>query len=158
MERTMKNTSHLIASLIAILCCTCPVMAEPEMSSGQSVYVPAYSHIYATPQSIPINLTALLSVRNTDPHKAMTIASADYYDSRGNLVSKALDKPVTVKPLATWEHIVPEMNTVGGSGAKFIVRWNATQNVNIPIVECIMVTTRSGLGISLITRGKVIKE
>jgi hypothetical protein len=104
-------------------------------------------------------LTALLSVRNTDPHKAITITSVDYYDSQGRLINKApLNKPFDLGPFATWEHIVPEMNTEGGSGANFVVRWKATQDVNTPAIECVMITTRSGLGISLITRGKVIKE
>ncbi|AFM27639.1 DUF3124 domain-containing protein [Desulfomonile tiedjei] len=154
----MKSASYLIVLSIAVMCFACPVMAEPEMSSGQSVYVPVYSHIYGTPQSIPINLTALLSVRNTDPHKAVTIASVDYFDSQGKLINKALKKPFDLGPLATWEHIVPEMNTEGGSGANFIVRWNAAQDVNIPMIECVMITTRSGLGISFITRGKAIRE
>jgi hypothetical protein len=37
------------------------------LSTGQTVYVPIYSHIYSGLKGRPFNLAATLSIRNTDP-------------------------------------------------------------------------------------------
>ena len=46
----------------------------------------------------------------------------------------------------------------GGSGAKFIVRWESTEPVNPPLIEAIMISTKSQQGISFISRGQAINE
>ena len=43
-------------------------------------------------------------------------------------------------------------------GANFIVRWSAEREMNSPIIECLMIGTQSGQGISFVSSGKVIKE
>src|SRR5690242_12722166 len=52
----------------------------------QTVYVPIYSHIYTVEQSRTIDLTATLSVRNTDLANPMIITAVDYYNSSGKRV------------------------------------------------------------------------
>ncbi|MEW6351926.1 MAG: DUF3124 domain-containing protein [Thermodesulfobacteriota bacterium] len=132
--------------------------AGPELSDGQTLYVPVYSHIYGGPSSRTLNLAATLSVRNTDPAETITVTGADYYDTAGRLVKKVLNVPAVLGPMSTWEFIVPEQDEEGGSGANFIVRWTAKKEVNTPLVEAVMISTRSGLGISFTSRGKPIRE
>ena len=59
---------------------------------GQTVYVPVYSHIYADSRfkDKPFQLTAILSIRNTDMQNSFTLEKVDYYDSQGKLLSHYL--------------------------------------------------------------------
>ncbi len=126
---------------------------------NQTVYVPLYSNIYADERyrNRPFNLTATLSIRNTDPANGLTLKRVDYYDSHGKLLKNYLEKPITIGPLASTRYIVQESESQGGSGAKFIVGWSAQQPVSEPIIESIMIGTKLQQGISFLSRGKVIK-
>jgi len=148
-----------LGALIAAVFCTGSVLATKgtDPGEGQTIYVPIYSHVYAGPKSHPINLTALLSIRNTDPVHPITIASVKYYDSGGKLIKVYLDKPMLLQRLGTTHFIVQEKDTSGGSGANFLVTIQAKQEAADPIVEAVHISTRSGLGISFVTEGKVIK-
>ena len=46
----------------------------------------------------------------------------------------------------------------GGSGAKFIVKWESKKPVNQPLIEAIMISTRSGQGISFVSKGQAITD
>ncbi|MCF6188258.1 MAG: DUF3124 domain-containing protein [Desulfobulbaceae bacterium] len=124
----------------------------------QTVYVPLYSHIYADERyrNKPFNLTATLSIRNTDPENGLILQNVDYYDSEGKLLKKYLGKPVTIAPLASTRFIVQESESKGGSGAKFIVIWTAAKPVVEPIIESVMIGTKLQQGISFLSRGRVI--
>ncbi len=140
------------------LCLLLPATVHAERSQGQTIYVPCYSHIYHGPKNRPLDLTVILSVRNTDMHLPLTITRVDYYDTSGELVRHKLDKPQVITPLMTAEFMVHQRDTVGGSGANFIVSWTSEQPVNTPIVEAVMVSTESGLGVSFLSSGKVLDE
>src|SRR5215831_2679018 len=43
--------------------------------TGQTIYVPIYSHIYFQNKSRTLNLTATLSIRNTDLTHAITVTA-----------------------------------------------------------------------------------
>ena len=152
------------AALTAVLCAACvfagTVLAEsgPGQSSGQTVYVAVYSHIYGAPKGMPIDLTVTLSLRNTDLQHAISIISVQYYDSKGRKIKDYLEKPAKLDPLGTTHFLVKEYDRSGGSGANFIVRWKSDQPVNLPIFEAVHISTRSGLGISFLTRGMAIKD
>jgi hypothetical protein len=128
------------------------------LSSGAVVYVPAYSNIYVGSQPLHFDLAAMLSVRNTDPGKAIVVDAIDYHNSEGKKIRAFLKEPVELKPLASKYVVVGESDTTGGPGASFVVRWRSQQKVNGPIIEAIMTGTRSGQGISFICPGKVITE
>jgi hypothetical protein len=132
--------------------------AQAARSSGQTVYVPAYSHIFFGDRGAAFNLATTLSVRNVDPEHSLSVTSADYYDSGGRLLKKHLDRPVVLKPLASFEIFVPESDTSGGFGASFLVRWKSEKPIAAPIVECLMIGARSGQGISFVSPGRVIQE
>ncbi len=127
-----------------------------ELSDGQTIYVPAYSHIYSGNDERPFLLTVTLSIRNIDPKHAITITEVDYYETQGKCLKVYLDKPVTLKPLESIRYIIPEYDKSGGSGANFIVAWKADKLVNPPIVETIMIGTKTQQGISFTSRGRVI--
>jgi hypothetical protein len=128
------------------------------LSAGQTVYVPIYSHIYSGLKGRPFNLAATLSIRNTDPKHPISLISVKFYDSDGKLVKEYLDNPFDIKAMASTRYILTEADTAGGSGANFLVKWKAKTKVNPPIIEGVMIGTRSGQGISFVSRGQVIKD
>ena len=129
------------------------------LSSGQTVYVPIYSHIYSGVKGRPFELAATLSIRNTDLQYPITLVSAKYYDSDGKLVENhILKNPKQLNALVSARYVIAEGDKTGGSGANFIVVWKSDQKVNPPIIEAVMIGTHSGQGISFTSRGQVIKK
>jgi hypothetical protein len=131
---------------------------EITLSSGQTLYVPVYSHIYSGVKGRPFDLAATLSLRNTNLQNPITLVSVKYYDSAGKLVEDYLSRPKQLKALVSARYIIPEGDKTGGSGANFIVVWKADRQVNPPIIEAVMIGTHSGQGISFVSKGQVIKE
>jgi hypothetical protein len=129
-----------------------------QLSTGQTVYVSIYSHIYSGLKARPFDLAAILSIRNTDMNQAVTIVSAKYYDTDGKLLKEYLNEPLQLKALVSTRYIIKEGDKAGGSGANFIVKWKSEKKVNPPIIEAVMIGTHSGQGISFVSRGQVIKD
>lgn len=147
-----------IAFLLNISTSLCSAAGHIEKWSGQTVYVPLYSQIYAEDRfkDKPFNLTATLSIRNTDPDHGLRLTAVDYYDSAGKKLRSFVQKPVAMQPLGSIHYIVPESDTRGGLGAKFLVHWDAEHGITEPIIESIMIGTQLQQGISFISRGRVI--
>jgi len=127
-----------------------------DLSNGQVIYVPAYSHIYIGNKEKPYLLTVTLSIRNIDLERSILITTADYYATQGKLLKKNVSTPVRLNPLESLRYVIPEDDKTGGSGANFIVEWQSDQFANPPIVETIMIGTRSQQGISFTSRGRVL--
>ena len=127
-------------------------------SAGQTVYVPIYSHIYSGDKERPVDLAATLSVRNVDPGRSIMIMAVDYYNSEGKLLKHYLSAPVELSRMATLRYVVKQSDKEGGSGANFVVTWQAAQAVVPPLIESVMISTKSQQGISFTSRGKVISE
>lgn len=126
--------------------------------AGQTVYVPVYSHIYTVEQRRTIDLTATLSVRNTDPTNPIIISSVNYFNSNGTLVRKYLEQPVELNPMAATEYVISQQDASGGAGASFIVEWVAQTPVSNPVIEAVMIHTLGNQGISFVGQGRVIKS
>ncbi|CAB1079347.1 hypothetical protein D1AOALGA4SA_7061 [Olavius algarvensis Delta 1 endosymbiont] len=54
-----------------------------KLSRGGTVYVSTYSNIFVGSANEKFQLSALLSIRNTDPKYTVTITKVDYYNSDG---------------------------------------------------------------------------
>ena len=138
-----------------------PVVGSAEniqLSAGQTVYVPIYSHIYSGVKARPFDLAAILSIRNTNLKSSIRLFSVKYYDSEGKLLKDYLAAPLALNALATTRYIITEDDKTGGSGANFIVVWQSDKPVNPPIIEGVMIGTHSGQGISFVSRGQVIED
>jgi hypothetical protein len=81
---TRQNGAHKLHNvwggvvLVALLVMTPEAASMVNMSQGQTVYVPAYLQVYSSHWNRPFNLAATLSLRNTDPHHAITVYLIDY--------------------------------------------------------------------------------
>lgn len=161
LQQSTKTIFKISISTILLFLMTTP-FADAERrihtSKGQTIYVPIYSNIYAGERQRPYFLYAILSIRNIDIEKSITVTQVDYFDSNGKLIKHYLNSPVTLNPLASARYIVPESEKAGGSGANFIVKWHTSELANPPITESIMLTTRMSQGVSFITQGRAILE
>lgn len=124
----------------------------------QTIYAPVYSHIYSGNKERPFPLAVTVSIRNTDQGKSMAVLQADYFDSDGKLIKSNLTEPKILKPLATLRFVVKESDLSGGSGANFIIVWEADKGLNQPLVEAIMIGTQGQQGISFTSRGVIIRN
>jgi len=113
----------------------------PALSRGQTLYLPIYSSFWhgdmknGYPQKSQVS--ALVSVRNTDPRQSIRLTSARYYDTAGRLVAEYMKAPKTIGPLATYELYVEKQEAAGGSGANFLIVWQAEAPTNPPVVEAV---------------------
>lgn len=157
MKKSICFACFLILLFICLLSpCILHADGNKGLSDGQSVYVPAYSHIYTGNRETPFLLTVTLSIRNIDPVHPIQITLADYYETQGKLLKKFIEKPVRLNPLESLRYIINEKDKSGGSGANFIVKWDAAEPVNPPIIEAIMIGAQSQQGISFTSRGREI--
>lgn len=67
----------LFSTCLLLPICALAVDDNIELSKGQRIYVPAYSHIYSGNKEKPFLLTVTLSIRNIDPTN--TITTGDFF-------------------------------------------------------------------------------
>ena len=125
------------------------------LTSKHAVYVPVYSHIYTEDGTTTINLGATLSVRNTSYADSFYVTDVVYYGSQGEVLKRYLASPVIVKPMSSVEFVVERVESEGGAGANFVVRWGAAKNGIEPLIQTVMI--ESAFGISFVTNGIEIK-
>ena len=150
-----------LLALICFICFASPLFLYAadkaiELSKGQLVYVPAYSHIYSGDREQPFLLTVTLSIRNIDPKHQIKMTLVDYYETQGKLLRQYIDKPIILSPLESLRYVIPEKDKSGGSGANFMVEWQSDKFVNPPIIETIMIGTQSQQGVSFTSRGQAV--
>lgn len=150
----------MLAIILVPFAFTSSVLAQSEikLSTGETVYVSAYSNVYSGPKATPFQVAVMLSIRNTDTRYPVTVLRADYYDSDGKILKNFIPEPVGLGPLASTYFYIKEYDTSGGPGASFIVKWRSENRVNMPIIESIILGLGSGQGISLICPGQIISE
>ena len=127
-------------------------------TSGELVYVPIYSSIFYEDGRRTLELAATLSIHNVNPDRQITVARADYYNTDGKLIKTYVEKPLVLRPLQTMNLVIEKANMAGGTGANFLVEWQAAGEVNSPLVEAVMVNATSNLGIAFTSSGKVLKR
>lgn len=158
----MKRHPFQVIAICLLLVAFSPASHAEETavhsSKGQTVYVPAYSHIYHGNREAALLLAVTVSIRNISPQRTLTVTAVDYYDTKGAVVRKFLNKPLLLGPLGSERFVVPENDTAGGSGANFIVKWHSSEPISAPIIESIMIGTQNQLGVSFTSRGEPISQ
>ncbi len=130
----------------------------PPFVTGQVVYVPVYSEIYNQNAQTVSQLTATLSIRNTDLKQSIIVDRIDYHDSSGQKIKSYLSEPIQLAPLAATAVVVSQLDQMGGFGANFIVSWGSTEpETTVPVIEAVMISTASQQGLSFVSVGRVIE-
>jgi len=137
--------------------------AQEALSSGQSLYLPVYSHLYhgdldRSGKPSETLTSAHISIRNTDSSSSLKVSSARYYDTAGKLLKEYVPTARTIPPLGTLELFVPHTDVTGGSGANFIIQWSADGPINPPLVEALHADIRASRSVVFITTARVLKK
>lgn len=157
----MKN--WLLAVLILSIGRVAPAMAMDELSSGQTLYLPVYSHIWHGDRVVdgkyPLKslVSALVSLRNTSPKTPIRVLSARYYSTEGKLIKEFLPKPKAIGPLATLELFVERKESEGGSGANFVIQWDSAVPTNAPLVEAVHADIKGHQTLTFVTSAHPIQ-
>jgi hypothetical protein len=124
----------------------------------RTVYVPVYSSLdlgLGIKHDV-VQLASTLSIRNVSPRFPVVIESIRYYDSHGQLVREHLDKPAALAALASVEFVVKQVDTTGGPGANFLVKWSGASGVDEPLMEAVMLGRSANAWISFTSVGRAI--
>ncbi len=130
---------------------------------GQTLYLPIYSHMLygnlgKSGKASYVLLSALVSIRNTDAKRPLRVLSARYYDTQGKLLGERVPTPVILPPLGTLELFVELNDASGGSGANFVVKWDAEQAISPPLVESLHANMDGGKAVIFMTQSVPISE
>jgi Protein of unknown function (DUF3124) len=157
------RTVWLTFFCFCLLAAGTPALAQgaDAKSKGQLLYLPIYSHVWhgdADTKGVPLKslVSVLVSIRNTDPAKSIRVVSAQYYDTAGKKLHDYIKGTQTIGPLGTHELYVPRSETAGGSGAKFVISWQADAPANPPLVEALHLNLPGGRSIAFTTIARPI--
>lgn len=140
-----------------------PAHAEeaPALSKGQTLYLPIFTFIWhgnmnkqGYPEKAPAS--TLVSIRNVDPARSVRVISARYHDTAGKLLKEYVNSPRTIGPLATYELYVEKRDMTGGSGANFLIEWQADSPVNPLLVEAVHADIQGHRTFSFITTARPV--
>jgi hypothetical protein len=134
------------------------VVQDLDITSGQTIYVPAYSEVHYAGQDRTMELAVTLSIHNTDFTHPIFITSARYYDTHGQLIREYLPQPQRLGSMASADFFVDAGEQAGGVGTNFIVEWVAEEPVYEPVVETLMLSTVGTQGLSFTSPGRVIRQ
>jgi hypothetical protein len=149
----------ILAALALLVVQFTVAVAEPlSFSTGQTVYVPSYSHIFVGNRLKTFDLTTSLAIRNSDPETPITVTKVDYYDASGRFVRAMMKTPLVIRPISTLVYVIDESDKTGGVGASFLVSWRSSRKAAPPVVESVMIGTGMQQGISFTSRGQVVRE
>lgn len=157
-----------ILAVAAILACagtsTASLAQEVRPASkGQSLYLPVYSHMLygnlgKNGKASQVLLSTLVSIRNTDGKRPLRLTSARYYDTHGKLLAERLPTPQVVPPFGTVEIFVELNDASGGSGANFLIKWDAEQAISPPLVEGLHINMDGGKAVVFMTQAMPVGD
>lgn len=153
------------ALAVALLAMSTAAVAQ-EMrlpNKGGALYLPVYSHMLygnlgKSGKASSVLLSTLVSIRNTDGKRALRVTSARYYDTHGTLLGERVTTPVVLPPFGTLEIFVDLNDASGGSGANFLVRWEAEQPINPPLVEGLHANMDGGKAVIFMTQALPVSD
>jgi len=134
------------------------VVHDLDITTGQTIFVPAYSEVHYASGDRTMELAVTLSIHNTDFTYPIILTSVRYYNTEGQMVKEYLSQPQQLGPMASTDFFVDSGEQVGGVGTNFIVEWVAEQPVYEPVVETLMLNTLGTQGLSFTSVGRVISQ
>ncbi|MGG8496080.1 DUF3124 domain-containing protein [Tenacibaculum sp. TC6] len=121
-----------------------------------ATYLSIYSQIYSQTEHKTFNLTATVSIRNTNINDTVFIHKAEYFNTQGKSIRTYFDNTIYLAPMETVEIVIKDGDREGGTGANFLFDWSVKQNANEPFFEGVMISTYGQQGLSFTTQGRKI--
>lgn len=150
--------------LVVTLWAALPAFAEETpLSSGQTLYLPVYSHIWHGDRVVdgryPLRnqVSALISIRNTSLKTPIKVLTASYYSTDGKLLKEYVAAPRMIGRMGTLELFVEKKESAGGSGANFLIRWQSATPTNPPLVEAIHADIKGHQTLTFTTKAQPIQ-
>jgi hypothetical protein len=152
-----------LATLLLCALCLLPgaALAQRALSSGQHLYLPIYSVIQygdrdrsGSARELPVS--SLVSIHNTDLEKPIRLVAARYYATDGKFLRNFVTSPRVLKPMETVEFLVERSDVVGGSGANFVIQWDAASPASPPLVQALHVELQTNRAIVFTTDAVLI--
>ena len=136
-------------------------LAQRALSNGQHLYLPIYSVIQygdrdrsGSARELPVS--SLVSIHNTDLDRPIRLVAARYYATDGKFLRDLVSSPRVLKPMETVEFLVERRDVVGGSGANFVIQWDAAVPVSPPLVQALHVEVQTNRAIVFTTDAVLI--
>lgn len=154
---------HILMLALLFLAATPANADEVALSKGQTLYLPIYSHIWhgdlKKEEGYPLKslVSALVSIRNTDMKHPIRVLSARYFDTGGKPLREYIPASKTIPPMGTYELYVERKASAGGSGANFVIQWEAGEPLNPPVVEALHADIQGHRTFSFITTARPIR-
>lgn len=126
----------------------------PDSLTAGSTYLSVYSQIYSQTEHRLYNLTATISLRNTNQRDTIFIDQAAYFDTHGEAIRTYFTQPIFITPMETVEIIIDEKDLDGGTGGNFLFDWHIKPQSHEPLFEAVMISTYGQQGLSFTTQGK----
>jgi Protein of unknown function (DUF3124) len=152
-----------LLALLLILFALAPgaAVAQRALSNGQLLYLPIYSVVQygdrdrsGAARELPVS--ALVSIHNTDLDKPIRVLSARYYATDGKFLRDFVPSPRVLRPMETVEFLVERRDVAGGSGANFVIQWEAAAPVSPPLVQALHVELQTNRAIVFTTDAVLI--
>jgi len=155
------SLTKLVLIAVLSLCGAAAAQTSVVRLTGQTLYLPIYSHIWhgdldSKGEPAKALVSVSVSIRNTDPAKAIRISSALYYDTGGKKLKEYIPAARTIPPMGTLELFIPRSDDTGGSGANFVIVWRSDTPASPPIVEGFHANLPAGRSIAFTTSARPI--
>ncbi len=122
-----------------------------------STYLSVYSQIYSQTEHKTHDLTATISLRNTNLKDTIYLDKAEYFDTGGKSIRTYFDQTIFIAPMETVEIVIDELDQEGGTGGNLLFDWKTLPSSAEPLFESVMISTSGSQGLSFTTQGKRIK-
>jgi hypothetical protein len=152
--RILRLLSVLLLVPASLLPCT--AMAQRALSNGQHLYLPVYAYIQygdldRSGTARQLQVSALVSIHNTDLDKPITLLSARYFGTDGKFLRNFVASPRVLKPMETLEFLVERREVSGGSGSNFVIQWESAAAVSPPLAQALHVEVQTNRAVVFIT-------
>lgn len=131
-------------------------MISDSLLRGET-YLSVYSSIYSFTEHRTHELTATVSMRNTNRLDTIFIDKAEYFNTKGESIRVYFEKTIFIQPMETVEIVIDEIDKEGGTGANFLFNWAVPAQAHEPLFEGVMISTSGQQGLSFTTQGKRIE-
>lgn len=130
---------------------TITIPQDTTLEHGVS-YLPLYPQIYSYDQQQKYNLTCLVSLRNVSPNDTVFLSKIDYYNSAGKRIESYIQESIFLLPMETIDIVIDQKDTLGGTGANFLITWSKSKDCPPPLFQGVMNSMQGSQGISFTTQ------
>ena len=153
-----RRRKGLLWAMMAGLLLAGPAAAEVRLLKGQTLYVPSYTSFIGAGGHV-FEAKPTIFFHNTDQNNPINIVRLDFYNTSGKLVEKYLQQPKKLNAnAATRINIKEFLKGEEGSGAHFIIQWQADHKVVEPLVQTWFVGAVGTRGYSYTSPARIIQE